>query len=481
MAEAPRRRTALSRVRGAGAVLAVAALGSALAVAALGDTTRPVGPFEARLGLRPASAGVSVLGVPPLGEVRFRTHSGPVALAVRLQSVHPDAVTELAAGRADLRRLGEQVRTDLRRAVLVLVLRDGALALAGAGLAGLLVLRRPRAALAATGCTAVLLLGTGAVVATTFAPTSLTEPEFTGALAYAPAVIGDARDVVDRLDSYSQQLGALVTNVVTLYDAASTLPSYTAAPGTIRVLHVSDLHLSPSAYPLIGAVAAQFDVDLVLDTGDVVDHGSALEDAYVDGIASLDVPYVYVRGNHDSAGTESAVRRQRNAVVLTEGSPVTVAGLTIIGEGDPRFTPDKRTDDDTVPDEELREVGRHLLAVVQAQVDPPDLMAVHDPVSAQPLLGQVPLVLAGHAHRRAVSTQDGTRLMVQGSTGGAGLRALEGDAPTPVELTVLYFDGVDHTLQAYDEITLGGLGLADARISRQVVPPPVPARVPEAG
>ena len=71
--------------------------------------------------------------------------------------------------------------------------------------------------------------------------------------------------------------------------------------------------------------------------------------------------------------------------------------------------------------------------------------------------------------------------MVQGSTGGAGLRALEGDTPTSVELTVLYFDGVDHTLQAYDEITLGGLGLTDARINRQVVAPAPPAQVPEAG
>ena len=419
--------------------------------------------------------------MPPLGEVRFRTHDAPVALQVRLQSVHPDAVTNLATGKADLRLLGEDVRADLRRAVVVLLARDAALALAGAALAALLGLRRSRPAVAAAACSAVFLAGTAGAVSATFEPESLTEPEFTGALAYAPAVIGDARDVVERLDSYTQQLGALVTNVVTLYDAASTLPTYTAAPGTIRVLHVSDLHLSPSAYPLIASVAKQFDVDAVLDTGDVADHGSALEDSYVRGIGTLGVPYVYVRGNHDSAGTESAVRRQPGAVVLTEGSPVTVAGLTIVGEGDPRFTPDKRTDDDTATEEELREVGRHLLAVVQAQVDPPDVLAVHDPVSAEPLLGQVPLVLAGHTHQRAVSVQDGTRLMVQGSTGGAGLRALEGDTPTNVELTVLYFDGEDHTLQAYDEITLGGLGLTDARINRRVVAPAVPPQVPEAG
>ena len=48
-------------------------------------------------------------------------------------------------------------------------------------------------------------------------------------------------------------------------------------------------------------------------------------------------------------------------------------------------------------------------------------------------------------------------MMVEGSTGGAGLRGLQGDTPTPLELSVLYFD-TSHMLQAYDEITLGGTG-----------------------
>ncbi|MBQ1016799.1 hypothetical protein KBX71_02845 [Micromonospora sp. D93] len=63
-----------------------------------------------------------------------------------------------------------------------------------------------------------------------------------------------------------------------------------------------------------------------------------------------------------------------------------------------------------------------------------------------PLDGAVPLVLAGHTHARQVRmlpARDGrevTRLAVQGSTGGAGLRGLEGDEPMPLALSVLYFD-----------------------------------------
>ncbi len=463
------RRARFGRRCATGLLVTAVATGSAVTALALaGPTSQPVGPFDARLSLTPSLSGGSSLKVPPLGDLQFATHAGPVGLQVRLEEVRPRAVQNIADD-PDLDALGTQVRDDLRRAVLLLLGRDAALAVAGASLGGFVVLRSRRRAVQAGAVAVGLLLVTSGVAATTFRTTALAEPEFTGVLAYAPAVIGDTRNVVARLNDYSQQLGRLVTNVSTLYAAASTLPSYRATPGTVRVLHVSDLHLSPSAYRIIGSVAEQFSVDFVLDTGDIADHGSAAEDAYVTGIGELPLPYVYVRGNHDSVGTETAVRSQPNAVVLDDGLPVTVAGLTVMGQADPRFTPDKRTRDDTVSPEVLLDVGRHLRAVARLQDRPPDLVAVHDPKSAVPLLGAVPLVLAGHTHDRKVSVEDGTRLMVQGSTGGAGLRALEGDTPTPVQMTVLYVDRATGALQAYDEITLGGLGLSDARIRRQVV------------
>lgn len=472
-----RGRRARSVATSAGAGL----LGAYVALVLAGPTVQPVGPFEARLSLRPALHGSSVLAVPPLGDLRFDTHAGPVELEARLVGVDTAAVEELA-GSSDLRAVGEDVRADLQRALVVLLVRDTAVVLLGGGVAGLLLLRAPRRALGSAGCVLGVLAAATLTVVSTADADALSQPEYSGVLAYAPSVIGDARDVVRRLDDYNRQLGRLVTNVSTLYSTASTLPSYTATADSVRLLHVSDLHLSPSAFPLIRSVAEQFDVDLVVDTGDIADHGSTVEDAYVGGIASVTgtgVPYVYVRGNHDSAGTEAAVRSQPGAVVLDDGFPVEVAGLTLVGEADPRFTPDKTTLDDDTPEQLLLAVGRHLRDVVAQQPDLPEVVAVHDPASAPPLVGEVPLVLAGHRHEREVTVEDGTRLMVQGSTGGAGLRALEGDEPTPVQMTVLYLDRATGDLRAYDEITLGGLGLSDARISRVVVPPePAPAPSP---
>ena len=67
--------------------------------------------------------------------------------------------------------------------------------------------------------------------------------------------------------------------------------------------------------------------------------------------------------------------------------------------------------------------------------------------------------------------------MVEGSTGGAGLRGLEGEKPTPLSMTVLYFDQ-QKMLQAYDDITVGGTGQAQVNLERHVVRGPEAAGVP---
>jgi hypothetical protein len=58
--------------------------------------------------------------------------------------------------------------------------------------------------------------------------------------------------------------------------------------------------------------------------------------------------------------------------------------------------------------------------------------------------------------------------MVEGSTGGAGLRGLEGDKATPLTLSVLYFDE-HHDLKAYDDIQLGGTGESNVEMQRNVI------------
>jgi hypothetical protein len=103
--------------------------------------------------------------------------------------------------------------------------------------------------------------------------------------------------------------------------------------------------------------------------------------------------------------------------------------------------------------------------------------------------GDVPLVLAGHTHKareaRLERAEDGSDeettdgagedapgdslLLVSGSTGGAGLRGLQGDEPKPLEASVLYFDPDTHELLAYDRISVKGVGETGATIDRHIL------------
>ena len=198
-------------------------------------------------------------------------------------------------------------------------------------------------------------------------------------------------DIIDRFGEYREQLSDLVGNVVTLYLAAEDLPAFAPDDDTIQVLHVSDIHLNPQAFDLMDQLTEQFDVDAIADTGDIVDWGTEPESQLLGQIGDLEVPYIFVRGNHDSRSTQRAVADQPNAVVL-DGDAAEVAGLRFWGIGDPRYTPDK---DQMGPSEQerrgVRPRGRRRPG--RRRAPDVDVVLVHDARIAADIGGEVPLVL----------------------------------------------------------------------------------------
>jgi predicted MPP superfamily phosphohydrolase len=454
----------------------VATTGAVLGVLLFAHVDAPIGPFDATVSFRPTGGGAQ-LQIPPLGALAVDAYDGPLRLDVQLRRVDQARALELANDPARLDDVVDTVSADLRSAVVRLAWTTGLAAVGGAAVTSLVVLRRRREPLIALGLSAVLVAGTAGLGAVTWRPEALSQPTYTGLLVNANSLIGSAEDIVARFDAYRASLEDLVVNVSTLYSAVSALPDPGGSADTVSLLHVSDLHLAPSGFDLMTEVVQQFDVDGVLDTGDITDWGSLPENQLLSAVGALGVPYVYIRGNHDSAVTAAAVSAQPNTTVLDD-SAVTVAGLTVVGAADPRFTPDK---DSSAAEESLEANGEELAAVAAGLPDPPAVALVHDPKAAGPLDGVVPLVLAGHTHERDVSVlDDGTRLMVQGSTGGAGLRGLQGEDPTPLTCTLLYLDRTTGALTAYDEITLGGLGQSEVTIERSYVQP-LPTGEGEAG
>jgi predicted phosphodiesterase len=373
-------------------------------------------------------------------------------------------------------------------------------------------------------------------------------------LSQAPYIAGQVPNVVQRLETYRSGLSDIVRSVTALYATTGDLSdqSTTSNDEVITVLHVSDIHLNPLAFDLIDRLIAQFGVDAVLDTGDITTWGTPVESSTFSRIGKLKVPYVFVRGNHDSAATQAAVKQFKNAVVLDD-QVAQVAGLTIAGIGDPKFTPDSSHTDLPAPSASVLGPTTRATTTVPpaltpsgptgsgAQPSPPlapsatgtaagtalpaattavagstepqgraveelsttidawdaahpdrpvQIAALHEPYQLQPLLGQVPTVMAGHTHSRNTRLDpSGTRILIEGSTGGAGITArglvrLADNKPLPLAASLVYYARRGPRagqIVAIDAITVGGFGLTSVNLERTVVPPPTgPLKRPSA-
>ncbi|WP_405898948.1 metallophosphoesterase [Streptomyces sp. NBC_00727] len=459
-------------VRALGMVVVVL-FGAWLGLLAVGSVRTTVGPMDTTMTLRPSLSGGTKINVSPLGALELDSHHAPVRLDVDVDRLDPVRAQALVQHPERLAGLEDEVTSDVASGTRELALRSCVAVVTGATALGLAVYRRPRRALAAGGLALALLAASGVGAYATWNPKSVLEPRFSGLLSSAPSVVGDARSIVTDFDVYQQELARLVTNVTKLYDATSTLPVYRPDPATLRVLHVSDIHLNPAAWHIIGSLVEQYDIDVIIDSGDTMDHGAAVENSFLDPVADLGAPYVWVRGNHDSAVTQKYLENKKrfpNVHVLDQGRAVTAGGLRIAGTGDPQFTPDRTGPEQA---EDIESVaGRTLAAALREQQrsgTPADIAVAHEPEAAKETDGEVPLVLAGHVHHRQNEVlKGGTRLMIEGSTGGGGLRAVQNKKPEQVLASVLYLDRSTRRLQAWDEITLGGLGLTTAEVSRHL-------------
>ncbi|MFJ6573752.1 metallophosphoesterase [Streptomyces sp. NPDC091292] len=451
-------------------LVGVVLVGAWLGLLVVGSVRVPVGPMDTRMTLRASFSGGTKINVSPLGALELKTHTAPIRLDVDVDQLDPVRAEALVKHPERISGLQDEVARDVGQGTLDLAVRSCVAVVAGATALGLVVYRRPRRALAAGGLALTLLAASGATAFATFNPNSVLEPKFSGLLSSAPSVVGNARSIVSEFDVYQKELARLVTNVTKLYDVTSTLPAYQPDPSTIRVLHVSDIHLNPASWKIVSSLVEQYKIDVIVDSGDTMDHGSPAENAFLDPIPDLGAPYVWVRGNHDSRATQKYLQGMKNVHVLDEGRAVTVAGVRFAGTGDPQFTPDR-----SVPaggDAANRLAGIRLASALRDQTaagTPVDMAVVHEPVAARETDGTVPIVLSGHLHHRDMEVMPlGTRLRVEGSTGGSGLRAVEGKYPDPIEASILYLDRGTRQLQAWDEIKLGGLGLSTAEVSRHL-------------
>lgn len=192
----------------------------------------------------------------------------------------------------------------------------------------------------------------------------------------------------------------------------------------ITMVIVSDLHCNVGMGQIAGLVADRVGADLILNLGDDVIGGTAVEryciDAYADAFG--DIPVVVAGGNHDSAET-AAQARDRGWHVL-EGSVVEVAGVRILGDTDPTLT-SLGAPTRLIAEENHVQRGHRLSRLACAEQEagrPVDLLMMHNHNATEEALdsGCVRYAFAGHFHRRIGPWQRGLGVQyIHTSTAGA--------------------------------------------------------------
>jgi len=230
----------------------------------------------------------------------------------------------------------------------------------------------------------------------------------------------------------------------------------------VTALLISDLHCNVGMAEVVGEAVRRSGAQVVLNAGDTVIAGTAVEQFCVDALARAipdGVPVVVADGNHDS---EITMRQERAAgFEVLDGEPVVVAGVRILGDVEPTLT--------TVAegtrlkgDETRTQVGQRLARrACEARDDdePVDVLLVHNPRAGVAALatGCVPLQVSGHMHTTIGPVPDGLGILyVSSSTAGAqaGKQTI-GPLNGPASMTVLRLDPVAHRPVDYRLITVG--------------------------
>jgi predicted phosphodiesterase len=424
-----------------------------LAFGATAASTTTVGPATVSVALRAAPSGTTVLGFPPFGSVEAATHAGPVGARLELQALDLEQLQTFIAAGLPSQEAVATLRGDLELAIGGAALRGVIVALLVAALVAWALARSRRIVTASALIVALLIGGFGSIAASTFDVAAFAEPRYEGALQYAPAAIALAQERVATVTDAQRQLRSLAQDLAAYYGSSQALGGGDLLGDTVRILHVSDLHLDPVGMQLALDLAKAYRVDLVIDTGDLSHFGTAAEAALALGQLGSQ-PRVYVPGNHDTAGFLAELATLPNLTLLNGETTTTATGIRILGIGDPAGMEESVEPDSERAREAGEQATRDLLASGEAT---PTIVAVHDPASGEVFGGVVRVVLSGHTHTPAFEERGDTLFLGAGTTGGVHFSEIRALPHIPHGANVLYFsrDAVPR-LVAVDQIEVYG-------------------------
>ncbi|MGI5922028.1 MAG: metallophosphoesterase family protein [Syntrophomonadaceae bacterium] len=415
--------------------------GAVLAVYLFGAMGFSLQGLDVRVNLVPAVPGRTTLELPPFGKISAATHQTPAEICIRLEQVETDTIKNNWIQSTDRQKVLGRLQKGLPDMAVSFGLRQILLGAAGAFVLVLLLWRVRLWAAVWSGLGGALviavLVGT---IFTGYHPEAFREPEYTGAISMAPGAIKVANDTLSQLDQVRDHTSTVVTNIKALFanaDSLMVLGKPDQEKDTVKILLVSDLHSNPVGVEFIKTMAKDFEVDYLINAGDLTDFGSPLEADVTKGLGEIPVPQFFAAGNHDTPEISQFIANLPNSYVLN-GQTMTLKGIKILGLPDPLSGSPAVEAKDRQEEDRILNIQAASLQQAIKQQGTPDILVVHNPRVARRFAGSVPVVVTGHTHSLSLSQKGKSVIINPGTTGASGLRGFYSETGTPYSSVIIY-------------------------------------------
>ncbi len=407
-----------------------------LFISFLGSMSFHLKALEWRVSLQVLDHGLTEIRLPPVGTISAKTHLSPLKISLELLNIDLEGLQQLISAKAESKQFWNELKLEARKIGIVYILRLTALAILGGIIGAILITgKQLKPALLGTVCSLLFCFALLGLTYVTYDKEKFRTPEFQGVLKAAPWAVNMVETALHKFNLLGEQMKIMAVNLNNLYERINEVSPVLEKEDALLVLHVSDMHNNPVAHQFLQQIAASFPVDLIIDTGDITDFGTPVEGLLLKGLMDFKIPYLFVPGNHDSPDIIKQLSRYPQVQVLT-GGVVDVQGLRVLALADPSATSRKIAPSNSEVVERYR---ARLVQLWNEAAKKPHLIAVHNFNIAEPLVGQVPLILFGHTHQYAISQEKGTVMINAGTTGAAGLRGLQATKEIPYSVVLLHF------------------------------------------
>ncbi|MCG8402112.1 MAG: metallophosphoesterase family protein [Firmicutes bacterium] len=399
----------------------LAVTGALLLISLFGNMYFYIEALQFRVSVQLHTTGQTRVEIPPLGTVMAHTHATPVLLSIRLENIDLQPLQKLLDEPPAKNEIIDQGKSVLRRVAALFIMKLLALTLLGAALGVLTTRTRdPRKYITglAAGFLLVCLLLFGTYL--TYDQSAFRKPQYSGVLRAAPWMVSMAQETLGKIETLGEQLEQVAAGLNQLYSRVDELQPLGEEQTELKILHISDLHNNPAGMDFVFKVANLFDVHMIIDTGDISDFGSPLETLLLDRLSHLNIPYLFIPGNHDSP---SIIEKMDSipGVTVVNGL-LELNGLVFYGVPDPSSAGNFITPPD------LSSVPRLVVGVMDKLEQLPrnvDILLLHNDKMARSLIGTAPVILFGHSHQQRIETKENSILVNAGTSGASGLRGLQ--------------------------------------------------------